>query len=242
MSIPSTQRAAVKSAPGKDSKVEIREVPTPSISSGQILVKITYSGLCGSDLGFYRDKYAAWGGAMNLETTKGIAGHEGAGVVVAVGDDVQHIWKVGDRAGVKYIAGVCRSYDCEPCSNGEDEVLCPHAQRSAVNIPGTFQEYVATDGRYASKIPDGVSDEEAGPILCGGLTVYTALKRSGVRPGQWVVLPGGGGGLGHMAVQYAKAMGMKVIAIDAGDAKKELCERLGAELFIDFTKVSFERN
>lgn len=73
--------------------------------------------------------------------------------------------------------------------------------------------------------------------MCGGVTAYVALKRSNVRPGQWVVLPGAGGGLGHFAVQYAKAMGMRVIAIDGGDKKKTLCMKLGAEAYIDFTKV-----
>jgi len=82
-----------------------------------------------------------------------------------------------------------------------------------------------------------VKDEEAGPIMCGGVTAYTALKRSEVRPGQWVVLPGAGGGLGHFAVQYAKAMGMRVIAIDGGEEKRKLCKDLGAEEFIDFTQV-----
>jgi len=91
--------------------------------------------------------------------------------------------------------------------------------------------------RYATRIPEGVKDEEAGPIMCGGVTAYTALKRSNVRPGQWVVLPGAGGGLGHFAVQYAKAMGMRVIAIDGGEEKRKLCKELGAEEFIDFTQV-----
>lgn len=81
------------------------------------------------------------------------------------------------------------------------------------------------------------ADESIRPIMCGGVTAYKALKRSGVRPGQWVVIPGAGGGLGHFAVQYAKAMGMRVIAIDGGEAKKELCEKLGAEVFIDYTKT-----
>lgn len=97
-----------------------------------------------------------------------------------------------------------------------------------------------TDARYATRIPEGVKDEEAGPIMCGGVTAYKALKKSKVRPGQWIVIPGAGGGLGHFAVQYAKAMGMRVIGIDGGDEKKELATRLGAEHFIDFTKVRCE--
>lgn len=104
-------------------------------------------------------------------------------------------------------------------------------------MPGTFQEYVLTDGRYATRIPEGVQDEEAGPIMCGGVTAYVGLKRSAVRPGQWVVLFGAGGGLGHFGVQYAKAMGMRIIAVDGGDDKGKLCKDLGAEEYIDFTQV-----
>ncbi|KAK4999104.1 hypothetical protein LTR66_001780 [Elasticomyces elasticus] len=88
-----------------------------------------------------------------------------------------------------------------------------------------------------TRIPEGVSDEEAGPIMCGGVTAYTACKRSGVRPGQWIVMPGAGGGLGHLGVQYAKAMGMRVIAIDGGPEKEKLCKQLGAEHFLDFEKT-----
>ena len=93
-----------------------------------------------------------------------------------------------------------------------------------------------TDGRYATHIPDGVKDEEAGPIMCGGVTAYTACKRSAVRPGQWIVMIGAGGGLGHFGVQYAKAMGMRIIGIDGGAEKGKLCKDLGCEAFIDFTE------
>lgn len=106
--------------------------------------------------------------------------------------------------GVKWIASTCGS--CEFCLNGTDECHCPNQKNSGYSVPGTFQQYVLADGRYTSHLPDGVKDEEAGPIMCGGVTAYTACKRSGVRPGQWIVIPGAGGGLGHFAVQYAKAM------------------------------------
>jgi propanol-preferring alcohol dehydrogenase len=87
------------------------------------------------------------------------------------------------------------------------------------------------------RLPDAVSDEEAGPIMCGGVTAYTACKRSAVKPGQWLVVTGAGGGLGHLGLQYAKAMGMRVIAIDGGDEKAKLCKDLGAEEYLDFTSV-----
>lgn len=150
---------------------------------------------------------------------------------------MENVWKVGDRAGIKWIASTCGL--CEFClSDGPDEVHCVNQTNSGFTAEGTFQEYVVTDGRYASHIPEGVLDEEAGPIMCGGVTAFSACKRSSVKPGQWIVLPGAGGGLGHFAVQYAKAMGMRVIAIDGGDAKRDLCKKLGAEVFIDYTSTS----
>jgi propanol-preferring alcohol dehydrogenase len=106
---------------------------------------------------------------------------------------VQDLWQVGDRAGIKWIASVCRR--CEFCTNGVDECHCPKQLNSGFSIAGTFQEYCVTDARYATRLPDGVSDEEAGPLLCGGVTAYTGCKRSAVRPGQWLVIPGAGGGM-----------------------------------------------
>ncbi len=117
--------------------------------------------------------------------TNGIAGHEGAGVVVAVGDDMHHKWKVGDRAGIKWVWSVCG--ECEFCTNGSDELHCPNQKNAGFTAAGTFQQYALSDGKYTTRIPDGVADEEAGPIMCGGVTAYTACKRSGVKPGQWIV-------------------------------------------------------
>lgn len=235
MTLPTIQKAAVKNGNGAVSKIEIREIPVPKIRSGQILVKISYSGLCGSDKMFYRDETPS-GAPMMQEASQGISGHEGAGVVVEVADDVKDLWKVGDRAGIKYIASVCRK--CEFCTNGLDEVCCPTGLKSGANVPGTFQEYCATDARYATKIPDGVMDEEAGPIMCGGVSMYAALKVSNVSDGQWIVIQGAGGGCGHFGIQYAKAMGIRIIAVDGGSAKRQLCLDLGAEHYIDFTTAS----
>lgn len=226
--VPTQQRAAVR---GSDFKTSIETIPVPTPGPGQILVKINWTGLCGSDKSLIRDEWADFGLTMK-DVTNGIAGHEGAGIVVAVGEGMEKRWKLGDRAGVKWIASTCG--DCDFCRVGSDEVHCPEQTNSGFSAAGTFQEYVVADGRYTSRIPEGVTDEEAGPIMCGGVTAYTACRRSGVAPGQWLVIPGAGGGLGHFAIQYAKAMGMRVIAIDGGDSKRELCLSLGAEIYIDF--------
>ncbi|GAB1192827.1 hypothetical protein APSETT444_002024 [Aspergillus pseudonomiae] len=231
--IPTRQRAAVRHGTGETATTTIETIDVPQPGPGQILVKINWTGLCGSDKSLLHDDWQAFGVAM-LPQSQGIAGHEGAGVVVAVGEGMQRRWKIGDRAGVKWIASTCG--ECEFCLNGVDEVHCEKQINSGFSAPGTFQEYCLVDGRYTSKIPDGVSDEEAGPIMCGGVTAYTACKRSAVKSGQWLVLPGAGGGLGHLAIQYARAMGMRVLAIDGGDEKRELCEKLGAEAYIDFQK------
>ncbi|THW84510.1 alcohol dehydrogenase [Aureobasidium pullulans] len=222
MGLPTSQKAAVKQGEGKSSTAPVKDISVPEPAPGQILVKINWTGLCGSDKSLIYDEWATQGLRMTPDT-HGIAGHEGAGEVVAVHDDVKDLWNVGDRAGVKWVASVCRK--CEFCTNGTDELQCPKQLNSGFSIAGTFQEYCLTDARYATRLPEGVSDEEAGPILCGGVAV---------RPGQWIVLPGAGGGLGHLAVQYAKAMGMRIIAVDGGDDKGKLCKQLGAEHYIDF--------
>ncbi|OAL48233.1 alcohol dehydrogenase [Pyrenochaeta sp. DS3sAY3a] len=229
MEVPKTQKAAIKQGNGDSSTISIQDIPVQQPGPDQILVKINYSGLCASDKSLLRDE---WDFKMT-PLANGIAGHEGAGVVVAVGSNVQDLWQVGNRAGIKWVASVCRR--CEFCTNGKDECHCPKQLNSGFTIAGTFQEYALTDAHYATKLPDGVKDEEAGPIMCGGVTAYVACKRSRVLPGQWIVIPGAGGGLGHFGVQYARAMGMRVIAIDGGDAKRDLCLKLGAEKFIDFT-------
>ncbi|KAF5972834.1 alcohol dehydrogenase V [Fusarium bulbicola] len=219
MSIPSQQRAAVRQGLGPEATAPIRTVDVEKPGPGQILVKITWTGLCGSDKSLLHNEWKDFGVSM-MDASKGIAGHEGAGNVVAVGQGMENRWKIGDRAGVKWIASTCG--ECDFCRSGSDEVHCPNQTNSGFSVAGTFQEYVIADGRYTSRIPDGVSDEEAGPII------------SGVTPGQWLVIPGAGGGLGHFCIQYAKAMGMRVIAVDGGDEKRDLCLKLGAEVFIDF--------
>ena len=172
--VPQQARAAVRQGSGASATTKIENIAVPQPGPGQILVKITWTGLCGSDKSLLQDEWKDFGVAM-LPAAQGVAGHEGAGIVVAVGDGMQERWKLGDRAGVKWIASTCG--ECEFCLDGQNEVHCIKQINSGFSAPGTFQEYVLADGRYTSKLPEGVSDEEAGPILCGGVTVYTACKR-----------------------------------------------------------------
>ena len=146
MSLPTSQRAAVKQGSGKSATAPVKEIPIPQPAPGQILVKINWSGLCGSDKSLIYDEWLSQGIKMK---DHGIAGHEGAGEVVAVHDDVKDLWKIGDRAGVKWVASVCRK--CEFCTNGTDELQCPKQLNSGFSIAGTFQEYALTDARYATK-------------------------------------------------------------------------------------------
>lgn len=160
-------------------------------------------------------------------------GHEGAGVVVALGSNVTS-WKIGDRAGIKPAYDAC--FNCELCWSGK-ETYCPESPQIGLQFPGSYQQYVLSPARYTQRIPDGVDDFVAGPIMCSGSTIYCSLKEAGLKAGDWAVFSGGGGGVGHMGVQLAKAMGLRVVGVDGGDDKRDLCMRLGCEAFVDFTKV-----
>ncbi|KAL2388924.1 alcohol dehydrogenase [Blastomyces gilchristii] len=162
-----------------------------------------------------------------------VGGHEGAGVVVARGELVTGI-EIGEHVGVKWLNGSCLS--CDFCE-GANEPLCADAILSGYTVDGTFQQYCLAKSAHVTPIPKGVRLDAVAPILCAGITVYKGLKESEALPGQAVAIVGAGGGLGSLAQQYAKAMGLQVIAIDAGDEKKELCAKLGARAYVDFTKT-----
>ena len=116
-----------------------------------------------------------------------------------------------------------------------DEPLCPKAQLSGYTVDGTFQQYCVANAAHVARIPKDVPLDAIAPVLCAGITVYKGLKESGAKPGQTVAIVGAGGGLGSLACQYAKAMGLKIIAVDTGDDKKEMCSKLGATSFVDFS-------
>ena len=126
---------------------------------------------------------------------------------------------------------------CDFCQTG-DEPLCGKALLSGYTVDGTFQQYAIGKAAHVARIPKDVPLDAVAPILCAGITVYKGLKESGARPGQTVAVVGAGGGLGSIAIQYAKAMGLQVIGIDTGDEKAQMCKKLGAYTFVDFAKSS----
>jgi len=206
--------------------IEYKQIPVPQPGPDEVLVNIKFSGVCHTDL-------HAWQGDWPLETKLPlVGGHEGAGVVVKAGELVKDI-QIGDHVGIKWLNGSCMN--CEFCM-ATDEPLCPNASLSGYTVDGTFQQYAIGKAVQVARIPKHLDLEAMSPILCAGLTVYKALKETNVRSGQTVVITGAGGGLGSLALQYAKAMGIRTIAVDTGDDKKEMCGKLGAEAFVDFAK------
>lgn len=131
MHLPTHQKAGVKTGQGKSAKCQVTTIPVLPPGPGQILCKINYSGICGTDKSFFYDEFP---GVTTKESTKGILGHEGAGVVVAAADDVKELWKEGDRVGIKWITSVCGK--CEFCTNGVDELQCPKQLNSGMTVPG----------------------------------------------------------------------------------------------------------
>ncbi|KAH8888016.1 alcohol dehydrogenase II [Thozetella sp. PMI_491] len=229
--IPTRHKAAVYDNPGHISTA-VESVETPNPGTGEILVNLTHSGVCNSDFGLMTN-----GWVRLPPTPKGqVGGHEGVGTVVAFGPGAEKSGlKLGDRVGIKWLAGICGT--CLACLSGFD-ASCSSVKISGLGTPGTFQQYVTTPANYATPIPDGLPSEIAAPLLCGGVTVYAALKKTGAQPGQSVVIPGAGGGLGHLAVQIgSRAMGLRIIGIDVGE-KEEFVRSQGAEVFIDISKYS----
>lgn len=212
----STMRAAVVTELG--APLEIREIERPDPGPGEILVKIEASGVCHTDL------HAAEGDWPVKPTPPFIPGHEGVGTVAATGPGVTLV-KEGDRVGVPWLYSACGH--CEHCVGGW-ETLCASQKNTGYSVNGGFADYVLADPNYVGHLPDGLDFGAAAPVLCAGLTVYKGLKETEVKPGQWVAVTGIGG-LGHMAVQYAKRMGMRCVAVDVADDKLALARELGAD-------------
>ena len=215
-----TMKAAVVHSFGE--ALHIEEVPVPETTPGQVLVKVVASGVCHTDL------HAADGDWPVKPTLPFIPGHEGVGYVAAIGAGVRGI-KEGDRVGVPWLHTACGH--CEHCMTGW-ETLCDEQQMTGYTVNGAYADYVLADPGYVGHLPANVTFGEIAPVLCAGVTVYKALKVLECKAGDWVAISGIGG-LGHYAVQYAKAMGFHVIAVDVDDAKLALATRLGADMVIN---------
>ena len=213
-------RAAV--VPHLGAALEVTEVDLPAPGPGEALVKLDTSGVCHTDL------HAAQGDWPVKPTPPFIPGHEGCGTVVAVGPGVDNL-KVGDKVGNAWLWSACGH--CEYCRTGW-ETLCEQQRNGGYSVNGSFGSYMLVDADFAPRIPEGADPLEVAPILCAGVTVYKGLKVTDTRPGQWVAISGVGG-LGHVAVQYARAMGLRVAAVDVDDSKLALARRLGAEVAVN---------
>jgi propanol-preferring alcohol dehydrogenase len=218
--MPIQMQAAVVTAFGKPLVLQEWDVPAPG--PGQILVKTEACGVCHTDL------HARNGDWPLKPALPFIPGHEAIGRVVAVGAGVT-IVKEGDRVGVPWLYSACGH--CEHCLAAW-ETVCGEAQFGGYTKNGGFAEYVLADPDYVAHIPAGLSANEAAPIICAGITTYKGIKETRARPGEWIAVSGAGG-LGHLAVQYAKAMGLQVCAIDIDDGKLAHAKRLGADVVVN---------
>ncbi|RAL16457.1 zinc-dependent alcohol dehydrogenase [Aspergillus homomorphus CBS 101889] len=231
MNIPSTQTAAVLPPTGASptAHLQIRhDHPVPSPMEGEILVKLEYSGVCHSDLHSVR-------GETPMLTD--VAGHEGVGKVVKVGSGLDEQDWLGKRVGIRWLYSSC--LECEICAI--NNTACSYQKNAGANVPGTFQQYIVSPANHVTRIPSELEPDVAAPLLCAGIAMYSSILKTKTRPGDWIVLPGAGGGLGHMGIQIAIKKGLRVIAIDSGEKKKQLCLTHGATSFLDYRTNDIER-
>ncbi|KIW21610.1 hypothetical protein PV08_02190 [Exophiala spinifera] len=206
---------------------ETRVVSVPQIGPNDLLVRLSVSGVCGTDLGM---------ASGHLGPCRDILGHEGVGRVVKLGSAVSPSFvDVGARVGIAWVRDICERCFC--CLTPGGEARCMEMLCSGLRRDGTFAEYATVPSRYIIRIPEGVPDHLVAPVLCGGVTAFKAIKVSEATPGQWIVVSGAGGGVGALGIQYAKAMGYRVIAVDLGVSKREYCLELGAEAYFDAAVV-----
>src|SRR5215469_831205 len=218
--MPKMMKAAV--VHGFRKPLEIEEVPVPAPGPGEVLVKVIATGVCHTDL------HAADGDWPVKPQPPFIPGHEGAGIVAAVGSGVSRL-REGDPVGVAWLHDACGA--CEYCETGW-ETLCESQHNTGYSVNGSFAEYLIGAAPYLGRLPANSNYAEIAPILCAGVTTYKGIKETEVRPGEWIAISGIGG-LGHIAIQYAKAMGCHVAALDVTEEKLELARALGAEVTVN---------
>ena len=202
--------------------LQIEETETPVPGSDEVLVKVEACGVCHSDLHIAEGD---WTQLLRIIKRPLIPGHEIVGPIVQKGDAVEGL-AVGDRVGVAWTHWTCG--ECELCKEGHEN-LCTKQMITGATVDGGYAEFIKAKASHALKVPEALTSEEAAPLFCAGVTVYHAIKKSGIKPRQRLVVFGVGG-LGHLAVQIAKCFGAQVIAVDISDDKLEFARRLGADI------------
>jgi propanol-preferring alcohol dehydrogenase len=200
----------------------IEQVPIPDPGYGDLLIKVTACGVCHSDL------HAVDGDWTPAPVLPLIPGHEVVGTVTKLGSGVTD-FEMGDLVGVPWMYSSCGA--CEFCLAGM-ETICKKGEATGYTKPGGYAEYMVAPAAFVGRLSSGTDAYAMAPILCAGVTTYRGLKRTGARPGQWVAIIGIGG-LGHIAVQYARAMGLRVAAVDVSPEKLRLAKSLGAEVLVN---------
>ncbi|THF25805.1 alcohol dehydrogenase [Pseudomonas atacamensis] len=219
----STYRAMQVTTPGV---LELVERPTPLPSEGEVLIQVEACGICGADVGDIE------GADPNLQPPR-VPGHEVVGRIVAMGTGTPSIWKLGQRVGVGRLGGHCN--ECVQCRRGQFQ-LCSNQPFVGASCDGGYAEMMLARSTGLVSIPDELESEAAAPILCAGIATFNALKKCDAQAGDLVAILGIGG-LGHMALQYARRMGFKVAAIGRGEEIAEDVLALGAHFYIDTDKV-----
>jgi len=215
-------KAAVVHAFGKPLNIEEMPVPTPG--RGEVLIKVIANGVCHTDL------HAAQGDWPVKPKLPFVPGHEGVGVVAALGAGVTGI-KEGDPVGLAWLHDACG--ECEFCRTGWD-ALCLSQRNSGYSVNGSFAEYAIGSAAYVGRLPRNADFVGLAPILCAGVTTYKGIKETEAKPGEWIAISGIGG-LGQIAIQYAKAMGLHVAALDVTEGKLALARASGADMTVDAT-------
>ena len=215
---PSTMKAAVAVAPG--APLVISELPVPVPRAGQLLVKLESCGVCHSDLHLRNGDEG-----LPDEMYPLVLGHEGIGRIVAVGEGTETSLRLNDRVGLPWLYDTC--LDCRPCLTGA-ETFCTHQHARGIHHHGAFAEYAIVEHRFACTIPDAIDPLHGAPLLCAGLTAWSALRKTKLRPGQTVMVVGCGG-LGQYAIMIAKAHGATVVAVDLDPAKLNEARLRGAD-------------
>jgi D-arabinose 1-dehydrogenase-like Zn-dependent alcohol dehydrogenase len=214
-----TMKVAQVSSPGGDFQVIEREIPTPG--AGHVRIKVQACGVCHSDV-FTKD--GSWPGIQYPR----VPGHEIAGVIDEVGEGVS-AWKKGQRVGVGWHGG--QDNTCLSCRRG-DFRNCRNLKIPGISYDGGYQEYMVAPVEALAAMPEGLSDVDAAPLLCAGITTFNALRHSGAMPSDLVAVLGIGG-LGHLGIQFASKFGYKVAAIGRGAENASLAKKLGASVYID---------